>query len=247
MNLSTAYTLPAIRKLAVALSCLGLVALAEPAGAAGTAHVQWADELIVHLQPENNDYASNPSYINWAGVNGATDYKNRSQCSTFLTQLLKQAYGWDSAYFKTWFGSTSPSAALYHDAIVAGNGFTANYAVANIDIGDVIAIKYPDGLSSTGHVMLVKGLQQEIAAIAPLVPGTRQYTIDIYDASQSGHGPYDTRKLLDGSWDSGAGAGTFRLYADELSGEVVGYTWSTYSNSVYYTQNERHLVVGALQ
>ena len=236
----------AIRHLLIAITGLALTALAAPVSAGATAHLAWADELITHLQPENNEYASNPSYINWAGVDSATTYENRTQCSTFLTNLLKRAYGWDNAYFKSWFGSTSPSAAQYHDQIQASKGFSAITGVQNIEEGDVIAIKYPSGLSSTGHVMIVKTIPQEITALAPIIENTRQFTVEIYDSSQSGHGAYDTRKLLDGSWDSGAGVGTFRLYANELTGEIVGYTWSTYSNSVYYPQTERHLVIGRL-
>jgi len=240
-------TLSPFCKLLIILGGLGLAASAQPSYADAPAHVLWADDLIEHILPENNDYASNPSYISWAGVNGAVTYENRSQCSTFLTQLLKQSYGWDNTVFKNWFGSTSPSAALYHDAIQSGNGFTATHFVEGIAIGDVIAIKYPSGLSSTGHVMLVRGAPTEITATAPIVPGTRQYTVEVYDSSQSGHGADDTRKMAGGSWDTGVGSGLFRLYADEVSNEIVGYTWSTYSNSTYYEQSERHLVVGALQ
>jgi len=240
-------TLSPFCKLIIVLGGLGLAAAAPPAFADEPDHVLWADDLIEHILPENNDYASNPSYINWAGVNGATIYQNRTQCSTFLTNLLKQSYGWNNADFKTWFGSTSPSAAQYHDAIQSGNGFTANHFVQNIAPGDVIAIKYPSGLSSTGHVMLVRSLPEEIAATAPIVTGTRQYTVEVYDSSQSGHGSDDTRKTVDGSWDAGVGAGFFRIYADDISNEIVGYTWSTSGNSTYYNQSQRHLVVGTLQ
>lgn len=247
MKTRTNSRVTSLRRIAAALAGFGLAAATQVAGAADPNHVPWADDLIAHIQPANNDYASNPSYIHWAGVDGATTYENRTQCGTFLTNLLKQAYGWNSTVFKNWFGSTSPSAALYHDAIAAGNGFTATNLVRNIAIGDVIAIKYPSGLSATGHVMLVRGLPQEMTAKEPLVPGTRQYAITVYDSSQSGHGPDDTRKMADGSWDDGVGAGVFRLYADEVTDEIVGYTWSTYSNSIYYSQSERHLVVGTLQ
>lgn len=247
MNTSINKTLSPLRKLLIVLCGVGLAAMAAPSFANGPDHVLWAEDLVGHLLPENNEYASNPSYIHWLGVNGATSYENRTQCSTFLTQLLKQAYGWDNAVFKAWFGSTSPSAALYHDAIQAENGFTANYLVQNIAIGDVIAIKYPGGLSSTGHVMLVRNLPEEITPTAPIVPGTRQYIVDVYDSSQSGHGADDTRKMPDGSWDSGVGAGFFRIYADETRHEIVGYSWSTYSNSTFYNQSERHLAVGTLQ
>ncbi len=238
---------PPLRKLAVVLLGLGFAATARPSFANDPSHVLWAADLVSHIQPANNDYGSSPSYIYWAGVNGATTYENRTQCGSFLTNLLKQAYGWDNTVFKDWFGSTSPTAAQYHDAIASGNGFTATNLVQNIAVGDVVAIKYPSGQGSTGHVMLVRGLPEEVAATAPIVPGTRQYTVAVYDSSQSGHGADDTRKMADGNWDTGVGAGVFRIYADESSDEIVGYTWSTYSNSVYYSQSDRHLVAGTLQ
>jgi hypothetical protein len=197
--------------------------------------------------PENNEYNSNPNYIKWPGVNGATAYANRTQCGSFVTRVLKQAYAWNDTYFKNWFGSTSPTAAVYHDAILAGNGFTAFDTVQDIAPGDIIAIKYPAGLSATGHVMMARGAAFERTASAPLVAGTRQYAVEIIDSSQTGHGPDDTRLMADNSWDSGAGIGTLRIYADEYSGEIAGYTWSTYSTSVYYDQNTRHLTVGRLR
>lgn len=214
--------------------------------AKATNHVIWAEALVQNITPDHNVYGSNPSYIYWAGVNGAVNYENRTQCGSFVTNLLKQSYGWDSNTFKTWFGSTSPTAAMYHDAIQSQNGFTQVSRVQDIAIGDVLAIKYPDGLSSTGHVMVVRNVPQEITATAPIVAGTRQYAIAVYDSSQSGHGSTDTRKMADGSWSSGVGAGIFRIYADETTNEIVGHTWSTYSNSIYYSQAERHLVAGFL-
>jgi hypothetical protein len=231
----------------IILGGLGLLAIATPVFATSTNPVGWADDLVLHITPDHNDYASNPNYIYWAGVNGAVNYENRTQCNSFLTNVLKQSYGWTSNTFKAWFGSTSPTAAMYHDAIQSQNGFTSLSRVQDLAIGDVIAIKYPDGSANTGHVMLMRSAPQEITAIAPIIVGTRQYAVEVFDSSNSGHGANDTRRMPDGSWDSGAGIGVFRIYADENSGEVAGHTWSTYSNSIYYSQSERHLVAGFLR
>ncbi len=231
----------------ILLSGLGLMAISAASFAAPTEPVAWAEELVQNITPDHNTYDASPTYIYWAGVNGAVDYENRTQCSSFLTNLLKQSYGWDNSTFKAWFGSTSPTAAKYHDAIQAQNGFTLLANVQDLTMGAILAIKYPEGGASTGHVMLVRNAPEEMPAKAPIIADTRQYAVEIFDSSQSGHGSGDTRKMADGSWDKGVGMGVFRIYADEISGEIVGYTWSTYSNSVYYSQSDRHLVAGFLQ
>lgn len=227
---------------------MGLVILgflAAPADANPPAHLTWAEAIVQNVTPEYNEYGTNPNYIYWAGVNGAMTYENRTQCSSFVTRVLKQAYGLSDNDFLAWMGAKSPQAAAYHDTIQAGINFIAIENVNDIQAGDIIAVKYPAGLSSTGHVMMARGKAVARNATSPLVRNTVQYEIQIIDSSQSGHGPFDTRLQADGSWDTGVGMGIFRLYAD-MTGNIQGYTWSTYSNSVYYSQSIRHLVVGRL-
>jgi hypothetical protein len=224
------------------LILLGLPAAAYPAQ---PVHLAWAESIAVNVTPDRNVYGSDPSYIYWAGVNGAAGYENRTQCSSFATRVLKQAYSWSDSTFQAWMGSKSPTAAKYHDTIQAGNGFSLVQNIADIQPGDILAAKYPEGSSSTGHVMMAYGQAQPRTAAAPLVTGTFQYELLVIDSSQSGHGPNDTRRMPDGSWDTGVGIGTLRLYADN-AGSITGYTWSTYSNSVYYDQATRNLVVGRL-
>jgi len=67
----------------------------------------------------------------------------------------------------------------------------------------------------------------------------------VNDSSESGHGRTDTRRKSDGTFGSGVGEGIFCLYTN-ASGEIVGYTWSTFANSDYYDQTMRNLVVGRL-
>ena len=212
---------------------------------AGPAHVWWAEDLIMNVAPEHNDYGFNPTYLYWAGVNGATEYENRTVCNTFVTRVLKQSYGWDDAYLRAWMGSGSPLAATYHDTIAAHDGFTEITTVDHIEIGDIVAIKYPEGTSSSGHLMMVVDTPRLRVAGKPFVAGTDQYEVDIADSANSGHGNFDTRLMPDGSWDSGAGIGTFRLYVD-ATGAFVGHTWSTSGGSTFYDQSERHLVVGRI-
>jgi hypothetical protein len=233
------------RTLAAVVGSLWLVGSAIPA-VATPAHLLWAEDVVEHIAPADNAYGSSPTYLTWAGVNGATSYTNRTECSSFVTRVLKQAYGWTNADFTAWFNSTSPTAAKYHDAIVAGNQFVAFTQVNDIQSGDFLAVKYLDGTTtSTGHMMIATGPATLRMATAPHVSGTTQYEVEVIDSSKSGHGPTDTRLQEDGTWQDGVGMGILRLYAD-TTGAIVGYSWSTYSSSVYYDQATRHLVIGRL-
>lgn len=207
-------------------------------------HLNWGNTLVSELTPEHNEYASSPSYIHFAGQGSYTITENRSLCSSFITELFKFSYNLTDSYFYQWTGSSSPDAALYHDLIVSGNGFTSIESILNVQPGDIMSIKYNDGTTTaTGHSMVVSGFPKLRSPTNPIVSGTIQYEIPVIDSSKSGHGPLDTRLMPDGTWDSGAGEGVFRVYVNPQSFAVVGHTWSTY-NGTYYTQNARHLAVG---
>jgi len=232
------------------LSTLVALVLAAPAGesaAQGIAktHLDWAEEVALNVTPELNVYSFSPVYVYWAGVNGATEYENSSVCNNFLTKVLQQAYGWDDAYYRRWMGASSPLAATYHDNIVRENGFKNITRVGEIDLGDILAAKYLDGSSVSGHVMLVDSVPTPRTASKPLVSGTVQYEVDIIDSTSSPHGPYDTRRLADGTNDTGAGRGTIRLYAKN-NGTIAGWTWSTSSGSTFYSPTARPIVAGRL-
>lgn len=198
--------------------------------------------LIGYLHQSGlNVYGSNPSYITWNGGSSAA----RTECSSFVTLLWQHSFGWTPINFRSWMASTSPTAAKYHDTIVAQNRFSQINYVNQIQLGDVIAIKYPPGGTATGHLMLVSATPVIYAATAPLVKGTAQVIVSVIDSSASYHGPTDTR-LQPGGTGQGIGQGVFRLYVN-ASGVIVGHTWSTYSNSVFYNQSQRHVVVGRLR
>ena len=59
------------------------------------------------------------------------------------------------ADFKRWFDSHRPSARRYHDAIVAERGFQRIERLAEVQPGDILAVKYLQPSDNTGHVMLV--------------------------------------------------------------------------------------------
>jgi len=179
-------------------------------------------------------------------VQGATIYANRTKCNSFVTHVLRQAYNWSDDDFDTRLGSKSPYAADYHDAIEAGTYFLKIQYITDIQMGDIIAIKYPPRLDDTGHVMIAYTTPVQSRATEPVVAGTTQYEIEVIDSTQWPHGPTDTRLMQNGTWDEGAGIGILRLYADR-TGTIVGHTWSIYTYSDYFDQTARHLTVGRLK
>lgn len=238
------------RLMAYGLSALLVVAIAASGFAqAGMqpAHLTQAQALVGDLQVSGINSYGSPSSIVWNGTNSEA----RTVCSSFLTLLFQRSYNWTPSHFSTWMGSTSPTASQYHDAIVANNGFTRLFLRNQLQPGDVIAIEYPEGSNPTGHVMLVAGAPvvwqpNPNKTPQPAIAGTTQYAIPVIDSSSSYHGPTDTRYNADGGHGNGIGQGVFRVYVDAAD-QIVGHTWSTYSNSQYYSQNDRHLVVGRLQ
>jgi hypothetical protein len=238
-----------IKRQALLLSlvvCTSITALPQTAAASIPTHLSWALDIESHVAPENNDYATSPSYIHWAGSNGSTIYENRTVCATFVTAVLMQAYGWDTHYFQTWMGTNSPSAAVYYAAIVAKDGFTKINKVTDIQPGDLVAVKFPSGSYVTGHMMTATANPILRVATKPIINGTTQWEVPIVDSSRSYHGPGDTRIMPDGSIDRGVGAGSIRIYTDSM-GAYKGYTWSVDPGSLYYTTGTRPIAVGRLQ
>lgn len=207
----------------------------------------WANLEIQNVTPANNNYVNGTGSMTWAGQNGATTYTCLTDCSGLINQLLTQTYGYSSAYFKTWTGVSRPLAKNYYNEITTRDHFTQIKTVGQIVQGDLIAVKYlvADAGNNTGHVMLVASPPVLRVATLPKVSGTSQYEVAVIDCSSSGHGSTDTRYISASAWNDGIGRGIFRLYVN-ASGSITGYTWSTYTNSVYYGQNERPLAVGRL-
>lgn len=223
---------------AAGMAALSLVSEAQ----AALPHVQWADTLIANLTPDQNEYNTSPNYIYWAGVDGASVYANRTQCSSFLTRLLKRAYQWGDTEFQSWFGASSPNAATYYDAIVGQKHFNPVTNALDIQSGDVIAVKYLFDADSSGHVMIARGPVVWLPHVSPYKAGTTQYEIEVIDSAKSGHGSSDTRMMPDGSWDTGAGIGKARLYVDTASRGVVGYSWSFSKGSAYHSADDGYLI-----
>ena len=213
-----------------------------------TTHLTEANTLLGSLSLNNtydDDGISNSS-ITW---DGSAAYTN---CSTFITLLLKHSYNWADGYFTTWLQTTSPNAARYHDAIEQADGFTQVFYQNQIQPGDLIAIEYPviPG-GASGHAMLVaeaptlqypNPTQAQLDSFATI--GT-PYKVTVIDSSSSFHGPTDTRRPVNGGSGEGIGKGVVVIHFD-ASGLVKGYRWSTYSSSEYFSQAQKHLVIGRL-
>lgn len=210
--------------------------------ATGTPY-SWAKIMIDSVTAANNIYITSRDSVTWAGWGGFTSYRCETDCSGLLTNLLKQSYGYTNSFFSSWTGLSNPFASTYYNEIKARDRFSIISPVTKILRGDIIAIKYPAGVGSTGHIMVVADPPVLRTSTAPLISGTRQYEIPVMDCSQSGHGSTDTRYISSGVWNDGIGKGIFRVYVNS-KGAIVGYTWSTYTNSIYYTQSERQLIVG---
>lgn len=223
--------------------CLG--AAVNSAFADTPLHLYWADEMVQNVSEDKNAYASGTSYMRWPNADGAGTYENYTKCSPFITLLMMKSYGWTNSTFTNWMASSSPSSDKYYDAIKQENGFVKIDTVDGILPGDIIAIKYPAGSSVTGHTMIVRSVAYARNATSPVIPNTFQYEVQVIDSSQTGHGPTDTRRNSDGTFNQGAGIGVFRLYANSYA-ELVGYSWSTYSTSVFNDINTRPILVGRL-
>lgn len=218
--------------------------------------------LLLQGNPENNKYKLTKPTVTWKGVNGAPDYVSIADCSGFMSELLRHSYSdyFTQERFKQWIKEKDrkrPLAENFHYAIVNQKDFIQIKKLTQVQPGDIIAIKYPDGEDTTGHVMLVAEAPKERKSSEPLVEGTRQWGVTVIDQSRSGHGEKDTRRIKDSrlkdnyctkndSFYCGVGKGTIRIYTNEENGDILGYTWSKFKNSEYYYPDKKHLVIGRL-
>ncbi len=232
------------RRVFLAGAAVAPLALRDALGATEFAHVSWAQRLVRELAPENNVYGSRPTYVVWADLASGRPARNRSVCSSFVSHLLEQSYGFIPPDFAAWFRAPNPQAGDYYDTIVAERGFRRVHRVMDIQSGDLIAVKYPPGSRPSGHVMLAVGLAVPTIASVPLHGNTSQWALTVVDCSHSRHGTDDTRSK-GGASGTGVGRGVIRLYARE-DGTLAGYTWSTLLYSSFRSQSERRAAIGRL-
>lgn len=234
---------------------------AKGKGKVAPAHLDWAVKMVDGLKIENTSYRHKDLRVQWNGIDGATEFVSHADCSGFLNELFKRAYGLTDDTFKDWWKTTRPLAKTYHCAIVEGKHFKRIDKIQDVEPGDVIAIRYPaddpeNAANNTGHTLLVIAKPQPREATEKIMDKTKQWEVTVIDQSCTGHGKNDTRhdkagqqttpsQCAAGDDAHGLGKGIFRIYATE-EGEVAGYTWSTWKGSHFHEQDcdGRHLVFG---
>jgi hypothetical protein len=228
--------------LAVFVGIAGLCVVETCVAAEPPKHLAAAIDLLGRLDLNNTSYRHNDPQVTWQGT-----CQSHADCSGFLDALLMHCYGYSKEDFKRWFDSHRPSARRYHDAIAGQRGFQEIRQLAEVQPGDILAIKYLKQRENTGHVMLVAGQPRRIASKAPVVTDTAQWEVPVIDSSHTGHGLADTRhhRGRNGKDHDGLGRGVFRIYAGS-QGEVVGFSWSTARGSKFVAPNDEHLVIGRL-
>ena len=230
---------------AVAVLTLAVSALAQQAApvVGVPKHLTVAQALVANLDLTHTSYKHGEPEVSFAAP-----CQSQADCSGFIDSLLQYTYGYTPQDYKKWFDSHRPSAKRYHDAIVDQSGFTQVQHVQDMLPGDLLAVKYLNRTDNTGHIMLAAERPIRISPKAPVVAGTQQWSVEVIDSSESGHGPTDTRHArgAGGKDHDGVGEGVLRIYSD-AEGSIAGFTWSTVSASKFKDPGDEHLVIGRLK
>ncbi|WP_437736779.1 hypothetical protein [Sorangium sp. So ce1335] len=164
---------------------------------------------------------------------------------------------WDEDDLDFIWGSISPSSEQYYDAFTdpakapaGGIDVTLISNVAQLAAGDVLVLDKT--MTYSGHLAIINGPAQELTTqLNPKFSQTRQWAVPIIDSTGSKHGSCTATSFVDsrcvnGVFTQGPGTAWMRVYSD-LSGNLLGHTWSVTSSSTgYYSQTERPYVVARL-
>lgn len=181
----------------------------------------------------------------------------------FVTSSIMRAFDLDSADIDALWGSTSPSSAVYYDAILGESYFTWTDLLENVDgdaahadnigPGDILSIDVTS--TYNGHSFVILDAPEVLSSPQnPIHPGTTQWLVKVADHTSSSHGCLtigsttygDSRGCGTASspFTSGAGTAYIRIYTDE-NGNMTAYNWKVNSsNSSYYTQSVRPFAIG---
>jgi len=221
----------------VVVSQSGCSPLATRTEASESEHLRQARMLISRLELKNTSYEHQVSEVRFDG-----EVQSHTDCSGFMVALLSKSYGLTREDVIHWFTHPRALARDFHEAIKTNRGFTRIEKIAEIEAGDLIAIRYTvRKQGNTGHVLLVSGRPYRLQSKG-------EWGLNVIDSSHTGHGPTDTRysKGEGGKDHDGLGEGVFRLYEDSEGG-VRGFSWSTREDSVFRLPNDEHLLVGRLR
>lgn len=199
--------------------------------------IYWANLLLEKITPQTTNYRHTTGPVVWGPFNDQPQYLSITDCSGFVTALLKQSYGLSEMQFTSIIGVKRPYARTYYAAILNQRSFIRITSIFDVFVGDFIAIRYPNSVKgqNTGHIMLINDLPKQMDNQRNL----RTYAVRIVDQSGT-HGSDDTRSAQKYS---GLGSGDFRIYTND-QGIPTGYSWSTSSTSRYISVEERPLVFG---
>ena len=203
---------------------------------------------MAHLSPENTSYRYQ-GWVRWKGDLLTSEYEAHTDCSGFISSLLERAdCSMDHRLTLASSRGKHPKAEDYFNLILKQDGFKRIDVMAEILPGDIIAVKYNVGnpaqrASDSGHVMLIDAIPVPRQNTKPVISGTKQWELSVIDSSKGVHGKTDTRYRANRSKQNGVGRGVLRLYSSE-DGKVIGYSWSTLKNSVYYDNSSHPLVIG---
>jgi glutamine amidotransferase-like uncharacterized protein len=204
-----------------------------------------AERLLRETSPETTTYKHNTPEVHWSDGGEDVSYC-RTDCSGLLMALMEhcQPGKYDASVYQRWLGARRPNAARFYDAIAAERGFRLVPKLAELQLGDMIAIKFPAGSSNSGHTMLAADAPRPCPSpVAPIIDGVAQWQVTVLDASAAGHGPGDTRYLGDGKTRTGLGKGLLRLYV-KPDGTIVGYTMSPDAKAPYHPVEIRPIAIG---
>ncbi|WP_437719205.1 hypothetical protein WMF45_24055 [Sorangium sp. So ce448] len=254
--------------LAVASLAAASFTLASASASAKGAE-DWALEFIDNAV-SNEWGTEPECFMNWDDEDQDIAWTGMTKAACFFTLSLQKAMGYTQQDIYAMWGKNSPPSDYYFKIMVDSpkvgetlTGFETYFRrvvrAADIQKGDVFAVgAIPDSNpndgkddSYAGHTMIIIGAAQEILPqINPRYSGTRQFAVPIADSTGTAHGC--DGKYKDSRWSGpcgeqnggkmtpGAGTGYVRVYADSLSGSLLGYTWSvTASNTSYYSPNTR--------
>jgi hypothetical protein len=156
-----------------------------------------------------------------------------------------------------WYGGIAPATArgafqgISLGPLDAAEVTPTGRTLSDLRVGDILAAQYVIG-SQTGHVMTVGAFTPPAGTVtlpADAIPGVSKaarWLVEVYDSTDSIHGSvtgstdsrYHNDALNRDGNNHGIGSGYIDLYADatagsETAGQLVGWTWSTASGSIY--------------
>ena len=241
-------------------------------------HLLEAETLVEYLRLRADAWAHNRynaetggqtlgrTTVTWGRPGHPEEFENLSQCASFLTLLLRRAYGTDTAYgwatpsyFDQYFppkdGSTRGSGS-YPNAEDLQAGFLAASEVPHFDPvtkpvhlrpGDIVAWdKDPDARTApyTGHTVMIRAYLGTYASSVDArlgIPGVVPHLFQVVDCTDNPHGGPDMT--------SQTSVDRYRAHPDTRADITTDNRWEEhngvgYGHMVFYADPATDLFVG---